>query len=112
MSAGSHFLDNCPHCPGLNAYGVIFYISLPDHTEVKYGERAFRPAISQQILNELLLRAGLCPGYVSLLSLIHTPFPAAPCYLPPSQCALLGLPELREHHRPNLGIYSLHHVSS
>lgn len=94
MSYGSHFLDNCPHCPGHDAYGVMFYIFLPDHTEVKYGERALRPAISQQILNELLLRARFCTGWVSSLSLTHTCSSAAPCYLSPPQCALFGPPAL------------------
>lgn len=67
MSNGSHFLENCPHCPGHDAYGVIFYIFLPDHTEVKYGERALWPAIHQQMPNELLLRAGFCTGWVPSL---------------------------------------------
>lgn len=113
VSDGSHFLDNCPHCPGHDAYGVIFYIFLPDHTEVKYGERALRPAISQQILNEFLLRARFCTGWVSSLSLTHTPFSAAPCYLSPPQCALSRPPALsRESQAQSKHLFiTLHHAS-
>lgn len=104
---GSHFLDNCLHCPGHDACGVIVYIFLPDHTEVKNRERTLRPAINQQIFNELLLRAEFCTGYASSLSFIHTPSSAAPCYFSPPQFALLRPPA---QHRPRLGLYSLHHA--
>lgn len=111
MSDGSHFLDNCPHCPGHAAYGVMFYIFLPDHTEVKYGERALRPAISQQILNELLLRARFCTGWLSSLSLTHTrpPQPLSVTSHHPSVLCL-GLLPSPGNYRPCLSIYSLHYI--
>lgn len=86
MSDGSHFLDNCLHCPGHDAYGVIFYIFLPDHTEVKNRESALRPAINQRIFNELLLRAEFCTGCTSSLSVTHMLSSAASCYVSPPIC--------------------------
>lgn len=39
---------------------------LPDHTEANKGRRTFRPTISQQVFNELLLCARSVPGVCSL----------------------------------------------
>lgn len=111
VSYGSHFLDNCPHCPGHDAYGVMFYIFLPDHTEVKYGEREL---LGQQSVNKYLMSSYYVQGFVQdgcPRSPSHT---RAPQLLPVTShhpsVLCLGLLPSPGNYRPSLSIYSLHYI--
>lgn len=110
VSNGSHFLDNCPHCPGHDAYGVIFYIFLPDHTEVKYGEEL----LGQQSVNKSLMSSYYVQDFVQD-GCPHSPShicPPQPLPVTSHHPSVLcpGLLPSPGNHRPSLSIYSLHYI--